>query len=419
MITRKLTYLAIVLMLSPVLQAQRKTRSEAERARILQQIKLSHNLLKNTNQKQDESIVELATLNNQIRLQESLLETYQREIVTASIKIDSLESRLCEIEEEVQHIRTEYARLANVTYRKLDSENRLLYVLGARSLGEAYARISYFRQIAQYRKRNVNRLEAATIAIRSEQSTLNKLVENRKQLLNSKAEELGQLEESKEQHNSLYFALKDKEDAYRDRLIKQRDRLRGMLTAAEKRSSRPKKATKPAVVNTPSPAVASNAPAPKPAAQKTKAPVRAETTPALTGQFAQNRGKLPWPISRQKAVLAGKFGSSRDAFGNRVMNDGIFLQTNQYETVQAVFAGTITGVTQVPLSGYLVIIEHGKYRTAYAGLKNVTVKVGQEVSAGNPLGNVHTDGRTGETTLQFMVYKAPNRFENPTRWLRR
>jgi septal ring factor EnvC (AmiA/AmiB activator) len=67
----------------------------------------------------------------------------------------------------------------------------------------------------------------------------------------------------------------------------------------------------------------------------------------------------------------------------------------------------------------LVIVEHGRYRTAYAGLQNVQVQPGDQVNTGHRIGNVYTDGRTGETKLQFMVYRAPNRFENPSGWLRR
>jgi septal ring factor EnvC (AmiA/AmiB activator) len=403
----------IALLVSCCLPALTQRKSRAERERIMEQIKLSHSLLKNTNQKQDESIVELATLNNQITLQEQLVRTYQSEIAQAGHDIDSLESRLCDIEEELQAIRDEYGRLANVTYRKLGNENKLLYLLGSRSLGEAYARVSYFRQIGRHRQRQIERLETTTLHIQQQREALTEKIEARKSLINTEQEELNVLEGKKKEHNSLYFTLKDKEDAYRKRLIKQRQNLRNLLAANEtkprpKPRPRPSKSTSKTTQSTP-----------KKAAQPAKAPVRPASTPALTGKFPQNKGKLPWPVARGSSVLAGKFGNSRDAFGNRITNDGIFLQTAQNEAVKAVFSGTVTGVTEVPLSGMLVIVEHGRYRTAYAGLQNVQVQPGDQVNTGHRIGNVYTDGRTGETKLQFMVYRAPNRFENPSGWLRR
>lgn len=403
------------------LQAQRR-KSAAERQRIMEQIRLSHTLLKKTNSRQDESIVALATLNNQIKLQESLVQNYRDELVNASAEIDSLENRLCEIEEEMLAIRNEYAHLANVTYRKLGNENRMLYILGAKSLGEAYARVSYFKQIGRHRQRQVSLLEENTLAIQNQKVLLAEKIAERKSLINAERQELSSLQESKSEHNSLYFTLKDKEDSYRSRLIKQRQNLRGLLAAAEKKST-PKAtpAVKPAPAPKPKQQVQKTNPAPKQTtkAKPAKAPVRPATTPALTGKFASNRGKLPWPVAKSNSILAGKFGPAQDAFGNRITNDGVFLQTPQNASVNAVFPGTVTGVTEVPLSGILVIIEHGNYRTAYAGLKGVSVKVGSKVEEGQRLGQVFTDGRTGETMLQFMVYRAPNRFENPARWLRR
>ncbi|MEZ4685644.1 MAG: peptidoglycan DD-metalloendopeptidase family protein [Bacteroidia bacterium] len=414
---RNLLLTALLLLLLSPSFAQRKSR--AERERIMEQIRLSHNLLKNTNQEQDESIVVLATLNNQIRLQEELVDTYKREIVQASEEIDSLENRLCVIEEELQEIREEYARLANVTYRKLGNENKLLYLLGSRSLGEAYARISYFRQIGRHRQRQIDRLTQSTESIREQKHMLSERILARKNLISSEKEELGVLEGKKKEHNSLYFALKDKEEAYRKRLISQRENLRKLLAANE---NKPKPVPKPRPVEqpapTPPPKPATRQPDPAPANETAK-PVRPASTPALTGQFAQNKGRLPWPVNPGNSILAGKFGLTSDAFGNRITNDGIFLQTPQNERVMAVFSGTVTGVTEVPLSGVLVIVEHGNYRTAYAGLENVQVQPGDQVNTGQQLGNVYTDGRTGETQMQFMVYRAPNRFENPSGWLQR
>lgn len=410
--------LTILLLLSFTLPAIAQRKSRAQRDRIMKQIELSHSLLKNTNQKQDESIVELATLNNQINLQEELVNSYKQEIAEASREIDSLENKLCDIEQELQAIRDEYGRLANVTYRKLGNENKLLYLLGSRNLGEAYARVSYFRQIGHHRQRQIDRLETTTSSIQQQQAKLADKIQERKNLIGSEREQLQVLEGKKKEHNSLYFSLKDKEEAYRNRLIKQRENLRSLLAANEKKPKpkpRPKPVTKP--VTKPATSTArQTSPAPAKAAA---APVRPASTPALTGQFAQNKGKLPWPVTPSKSILAGKFGLTRDAFGNRITNDGIFLQTPQNEAVKAVFPGTVTGVTEVPLSGVLVIVEHGRYRTAYAGLRNVQVQPGDQVNTGQRIGNVYTDGRTGETKLQFMVYRAPNRFENPSGWLRR
>ena len=60
-------------MLFPAWGQRSRTRLNKERQRIEKQIKLSHELLKETNYKQDKSLVELAVLNNQIKSRRLIL----------------------------------------------------------------------------------------------------------------------------------------------------------------------------------------------------------------------------------------------------------------------------------------------------------------------------------------------------------
>ena len=178
---------------------------------------------------------------------------------------------------------------------------------------------------------------------------------------------------------SLFFALKDKESQYRKRLDQQRRALKALIRRID-------------------------------ASYSTKVPAKNNATGR---SFARLKGSLPWPIVAGNGLVVGKFGETEDAFGNRITNDGIFIRTRPAEIVRAVYEGKITGVQKVPLSGTMVIIEHGTYRTVYANLESVKVKPGEQVKSGDEIGTVRTDERTEETIFNFMVYRSPDIFENP------
>ncbi|RMG75440.1 MAG: hypothetical protein D6722_01055, partial [Bacteroidetes bacterium] len=133
--------------------------------------------------------------------------------------------------------------------------------------------------------------------------------------------------------------------------------------------------------------------------------------------FPVNRGMLPWPVPPSRGVVVQGFGKTEDAFGNQVNNDGITIRTAQGQAVRAVHSGRVSGVQRLPLSGQVVIVEHGAYRTVYAGLQGATVQTGEYVSAQQQLGQVWTDPRSGESLLQFLILKMPETFLNPHQWL--
>jgi septal ring factor EnvC (AmiA/AmiB activator) len=64
-----------------------------------------------------------------------------------------------------------------------------------------------------------------------------------------------------------------------------------------------------------------------------------------------------------------------------------------------------------------VIIRHGQYFTVYSNLTDATVHRGQPVSTMQQIGTVYTNQATGETELEFKVYKSKTPVD-PQLWLR-
>lgn len=132
-------------------------------------------------------------------------------------------------------------------------------------------------------------------------------------------------------------------------------------------------------------------PAPAPAASASPAPVAGTPARAATPRFA-------WPV--QGAVRRGF-----SARGRADYHDGLDIRAPQGTAVRAAAAGTVLFAGEDPRQfGKLVVVDHpGGYQTAYAFLSRITVKEGEDVSAGERVGLVGNTGMAKGYELHFEI----------------
>ena len=153
---------------------------------------------------------------------------------------------------------------------------------------------------------------------------------------------------------------------------------------------------------------------PKAITRSTDAEVLSATPEAarLSNNFLGNRGQLPWPVANGQ-IIQGFGVYYTDGIKND--NRGVDIRTSPGAPVRAVFEGEVSKVVDIEGS-YLVLINHGSYFTGYTNLKSVSVSAGQKVSTRQTLGSAATDSATGETVINFQLYKGSSAV-NPKTWL--
>jgi len=131
----------------------------------------------------------------------------------------------------------------------------------------------------------------------------------------------------------------------------------------------------------------------------------------LTGSFANNRGRLPMPMSGRIVSHYGQY-NVEGLKGVQLSNSGINIKAAPGTAVRSVFAGEVSAV--FGFSGTMVVmVRHGSYISVYCNLKSVSVSKGQKVAARQTLGAVGQDG-----ILQFQLRKEAAKL-NPEAWLGR
>lgn len=354
-----------------------------QRDQLEREIALSEQLLQESQGLEKEALGKLKLLNRQVQLRKKLIRDTETQIVRQSDKIVELKAITRQLSQDVKEMSLTYSRLAQMTQRSFNSQNFWLMLLSSRSFTDAYYRIAYFRQFSRYRKRQIEAINKTEIYLSQKVAQLKENNIKSEDLISQKKEENEGLKGSVAKQAKLLKKVESQSRLIQNQLAVRKNKLKKLI----------KKDQNTFLLN----------------------PGRVDN--AYAENFRKRKGLLPWPVPPENVVITESWGEDEDEFGNRIFNDGIQMATAQGQPVKAVYSGKVTAVTRLPMSGTVIILEHGKYRTVYANLKNTHVKKGDVVSENQILGSVRQDPRSGENYFDFLIYLIPDKFLNPAQWL--
>jgi len=133
----------------------------------------------------------------------------------------------------------------------------------------------------------------------------------------------------------------------------------------------------------------------------------------LSRRFADNRGRLPMPITGPYRIVS-HFGQYKvEGLKNVTLdNKGINILGSAGANVRAIFNGEVSAVFEYG-GTKLVMVRHGGYISVYCNLRSISVHKGQQVSTRQVLGTVGADN-----ILQFQLRQGKAKL-NPETWLGR
>ena len=160
-----------------------------------------------------------------------------------------------------------------------------------------------------------------------------------------------------------------------------------------------------------------------PASKKDKETPRTYATAAetrsLAGSFESNKGRLLFPVAGRYKIIR-PFGRQQHPSLKHVVTDnaGIDIEVSAGGTARAVFAGKVSAIFRQPGYNTIVMVRHGRYLTVYAGLSDISVHNGQELTQGQTIGKVFADpDDDGRAILHFELRREKEKL-NPALWVK-
>ena len=142
---------------------------------------------------------------------------------------------------------------------------------------------------------------------------------------------------------------------------------------------------------------------------------RARVSRKRIASFEKGKGSLPWPV---EGPVITKFGKVvHPEYKTVIVSNGIDIEADKGEIVHCVADGTVIHTGWMRGLGKMVIVDHvGGYLSIYAHLKDIVVKMDQEVKTDAALGYVGETGSLGGAKLHFEIRKSAEAL-NPSEWL--
>ena len=380
-----------------ILSQTTRKQLESQKAAIQKELKQINELLFKNKKQRAETFSDIEKLSLKIERKQEFIKLTNKQINLLNKDLQENQKKQDQLSRELSQVRSAYKELILQSYKARSGKNRLMFVLSSETFFQAFKRTQYIKQYAVYRKAQANKILKLSEELNKIKEELNERKLIKQQLLNDNRLTQKSLENEKKQADKIAFNLRKEEKKYKKNILaKQRER-----TRIDKQID---KLIRDAIA----------------ASNKNKEKSDSFTlTPeaiALEKNFELNKGKLPWPVSR--GVVIQKFGTQPHPVVKtaKIKSNGIVIATETSAKVKTVFKGKVLSVLSFKGSNPTILIQHGNYITAYKNLYKVYVAKGDDLQSGEVIGEVFTNSSTGESSIQFSIFKRTTAL-NPLSWI--
>jgi murein hydrolase activator len=410
---------------------QNKTNELKDKKKKLNEdIKNLNEVLSETKTIKNITMLHVQALNLKIRDREQLIQIINSEIKMINGQIGQKQKEINRKSAELDTLKVRYKKMIYYAYRNREAQSKLMFVFAAENFNQAYERVKYMQEINEKRREHADAIVKKQAELGTQQKELElKIAEKRGLLTSEEQEKINLAKEKGQQEDQLgKFAAKEKEIkeeldqkkkdiASLDKKIKEmiEEIARKAREEAEKERERERIAKENAAKNKPKTnnTKTKNKPDPEPP----KNPELTKEAEDLSEDFASNKGKLPWPVT--KGVITETFGPhEHPKIRNfEYVNNGVDITTPKGGVARAIFNGEVTGIAAMPDgNGKFLIVRHGSYLTVYTNLVSIYVKPGDKIKVKENIGEIDYNEDKGGTIMNFQIWKGQVKL-NPEDWL--
>ena len=386
--------LLLIVLTSSSLSSQTKQDLENQKKQIQQDIKKIELKLK-TNSKQKKLIVSNAEdINYKIKLQQNLINNINSQLNLILREIDRNENRLSDLKQRELILKDELSKMLLSAYKKKSNLNKLMFVFSSTSFQQAYKRIQYFKQYANFQNKTLSKIKINSDDIKNVIIVLDSQKINKKLLIDENEEIKKDLSIEYTGLNNLIAEVNKNQKRYSAE-IKQKQKLTREIDKKIQRLIEEALAK---------------------AKKKDGRFELTEEAKLISKNFNANKGKLPSPVIRGSVVLG--FGKQPHPIvkTTTIQSNGVRIRTSSDVEARTIFNGEVYSIIKSKNNTHTILIQHGNFFTVYKNLSDIYVKKGDKLKTKDSIGKIATDPLNGQTILSFSIFNngIP---QNPRFWI--
>lgn len=373
---------------------------EAKRTQYQKELKQLNALFSLGKKKEKSIVTQVEDVNYKINVQQNLIAITNEQANQLTREINTNQKEISNLREQLKELKEDYASMIVKAYKSKSKQSKLMFLLSSENFKQAYKRLQYINQYKDYQKQQAEEIKAKTQSLQTLNLKLSKQKDDKKKLIAENKITKRELEDQKKAQEALMVLIKKDLKKHTAEIKKKRqqtelidreiDRLIKVAIASSNKKAGKKSSSGKFVLTPEAKRLASN--------------------------FEANKGKLGWPVTRG-AIKSG-FGKQRSSIDKTIFvnNSGIKIATEKNADVKAVFNGEVYRIFVVKNGNPGIMIKHGDYITIYYNLSKITTEVGDKVKTGETIGKVFTNKISGESLLDFRLFKNDKKL-NPSYWL--
>ena len=386
--------LLLIVLISSSLSSQTKQDLENQKKQIQDDIKKIELKLE-TNSKQKKLIVSNAEdINYKIKLQQNLINNINSQLNLILREIDRNENRLSDLKQRELILKDELSKMLLSAYKKKSNLNKLMFVFSSTSFQQAYKRIQYFKQYANFQNKTLSKIKINSNDIKNVIVVLDSQKTNKKLLIDENEEIKRDLSIEYTGLNNLIAEVNKNQKRYSAE-IKQKQKLTREIDKKIQRLIEEALAK---------------------AKKKDGRFELTEEAKLISKNFNANKGKLPSPVIRGSVVLG--FGKQPHPIvkTTTIQSNGVRIRTSSDVEARTIFNGVVYSIIKSKNNTHTILIQHGNFFTVYKNLSDIYVKKGDKLKTKDSIGKIATDPLNGQTILSFSIFNngVP---QNPRFWI--
>lgn len=355
----------------------------------------------------------LEVITAQIKERRGFISLLQKEVKLINTEISSLGKEIKKREKTVEKSRGEYAEALRRARKYNSFASKMLFVFSAGDFNTMVRRYRYTKEYMNAHLALADSLKSQIAQLEVKQAELQATRALKEEALKEQKEENEKLRKLEAEQQSIIKALKRDSKKVQAELKKKRGELKKLNAKIEREIERALAAER---------AAAKKKAAKKGGSASAKKGEAAYSSDAgvadMSGSFFNNKKKMPVPITGPYLVV-DSYGvkNAVSGKGNVPINTGgITFEGSKGAQARCIFDGKVTAV--VAGGNYsFVLVRHGKYISVYCNLANVRVKGGENIKAGDIIGDIEPDAKGGNPRMLFQI-RQERKTLNPAEWLK-
>ncbi len=389
---RWISIIILFISLSTAAHGQNIKAQEEKRARLEREIEILDRQLSENASKSSSMLSNLTLIRKKVSNRKALVAESDREIRVLSDKIYLKQRSINRMQARIDTLSNHYSKLVLSAYKNRDARLWYMYMLASDNLGQAFRRMSYFKNLSSQMNQEARRIKEAKLELEKEREDLKVLKKEAESVKAVRSAELVKLQGEEKQSDKIVKQLQKNRRMYQNQLAAKKRQVDALNREIERMVSS-----------------AMNGGTSKGSSGKT------DFDRKLAAEFSKNKGNLPWPAD---GPIVDRFGQKfHPVYKNLKLppNNGVDIALAKGAKVRAVFDGVVRQIVVMPGYNKCILVQHGNYFTFYCKLGSTSVKAGDKVKTGDLLGTV--DVINDQIQLHFQVWQG-NKPQNPEHWLR-